>query len=330
MYLDPIRSRLRRHRILGALGVIMSKKVFVTGASGYIGGTVAVRLAKAGYQVKGLTRSESSADKLKTLGVEPVLGDLLDAALLGKCAKEADVVVDAADSDNEEAVKALIAALKGSDKVFIHTSGSSIVADQANGEPADKVYDESTQYTPAAGKQARVDIDKYVTDSAKDGIRAVVICPCLIYGKGSGVKTESQQVPGLINAAIESGTAKHIGRGENIWSTVHVDDLAGLYLLVIEKAPTGGLFLFAENGETTFKQIAENIKEGLGLKTAVGSWTIEEASQKFGAGMAIFALGSNSRIRGKKSRELGWQPSKNLVLEDVLRCCTSLTAGTPA
>lgn len=308
----------------------MSKKVFVTGASGYIGGTIAVKLAKAGYQVSGLTRSRSSGDKLKSLGIEPVIGDLSDVELLGSCAKAADIVVDAADSDHETAVRALIAALKGSDKVFIHTSGSSIVADQANGDSAERIYDESTQYTPDPKKQARVDIDKFVTDSAKDGIRSVVICPCLIYGKGSGVKTESQQVPNLITAALESGTAKCIGRGENIWSTVHVDDLADLYLIVVEKAPTGGLFLFAENGETTFKQIVEKIKAGLDLKTPVGSWTIEEASQKFGAGTATFGLGSNSRIRGKKSRELGWKPVKNEVLEDVLRCCKSLTAGAIA
>ncbi len=308
----------------------MSKKVFVTGASGYIGGTVGVKLANAGYQVSGLTRSQSSGAKLKRLGIEPVIGDLSDLELLADCARAADIVIDAADSDAEEAVKALVDALKGTDKVFIHTSGSSIVADQANGEPAERVYDESTQYTPDPGKQARVNIDKFVTNSAKDGIRAVVICPCLIYGKGSGVKTESQQVPNLINAARESGVAKCIGRGENIWSTVHVDDLANLYLLVVEKAPTGGLFLFAENGETTFKQIVEKIKDGLALKTPVGSWTIEEASKKFGAGAAIFGLGSNSRIRGKKSRELGWKPVKNEVLDDVQRCCKSLTADSTA
>jgi nucleoside-diphosphate-sugar epimerase len=306
----------------------MSKKVFVTGAAGYIGGSVAVRLLKAGYQVKGLTRSQTSADKLRSLGVEPVLGDLSDVELVTKCAREADIVVDAADSDNEAAVKTLISALNGSDKVLIHTSGSSIVADQANGEPSDRIFDETTKYKPEPQKQARVDIDNMVIESAKDGIRAVVICPCLIYGQGLGINSESQQIPGLIKLAIESGVAKHIGRGENIWSTVHIEDLADLYLLVIEKAPSGGLFLFAENGEVTFKQLVEKIKEGLDLKTPVANWPIEDASAKFGAGMAIFGLGSNSRIRGVKSRELGWQPTRNSAQEDVLRCCSSLTASS--
>jgi nucleoside-diphosphate-sugar epimerase len=306
----------------------MSKKVFVTGAAGYIGGSVAIKLVQAGYQVSGLTRSQASADKLRLLGVEPILGDLADAELLTKCGHDADIVVDAADSDNENAVRTLVSALKGSDKLFIHTSGSSIVADQANGEVSDRVFDERTEYRPEPGKQARVDIDNFILNSAKDGIRSVVICPCMIYGKGLGLKSESHQIPALTKAAIEIGIARHIGKGENIWSNVHIEDLADLYLLVIEKAPTGGVFLFAENGESSLKQIVEKIREGLGLKTAVENWPIADASAKFGAGMAIFGLGSNSRIRGVKSRELGWKPKINAVLDDAVRCCSSFTAGS--
>ncbi len=308
----------------------MVTKVFVTGAAGYIGGSVAARLVSAGYEVHGLTRSQSNADKLESMGIKAVVGDLSDSALLTKCATETDAVIDAADADNAAAVKSLIAALAGSDKVFIHTSGSSIVADQANGESSEIILSETTQYKPHEHKQARVNIDKQVTDSAAQGIRSVVICPCMIYGKGLGTKAESTQIPMLIKQAMKSGVARCIGKGNNIWSTVHIEDLADLYLNVIEKKPQGGVFLFAENGEVTFKQLAEKIKESLDLKTGVEEWPIESAAAEWGFETSVFALGSNSRIRAERSRQLGWTPQHNSALEDVRRSCSNLLASARA
>ncbi len=309
----------------------MAKQVFVTGVAGYIGGSVAARLVKAGYKVKGLTRLETNKDKLEAIGIEAVIGDLSDFALVTRHAQEADIVIDAADSDNEKAVKTFLEALKGSGKIFIHTSGSSIVSDQANGEPSenifdDHLYDQGSTFKPDPKKQARVDIDKLVLNAAQDGITSMVICPCLIYGKGSGIKPESQQIPNLANEARKSGVAKCIGRGENIWSTVHIDDLTELYLKAIEHGH-GGQFLFAENGEITFKEIAQTIKKSLNLQTEVLEWPVQEAIDSLGFGTAVFGLGSNSRIRGLQSRELGWQPSRKNVLEDAQRTCNALTAA---
>ena len=310
----------------------MTKQVFVTGVAGFIGGSVAARLVKAGYKVKGLTRLEANKDKLRAIGIEAVIGDLSNIELVTKHAQEADIVIDAADSDNEDAVKTFLEALKGSGKIFIHTSGSSIVSDQANGEPSENVfddhlYDQGNQFTPDPQKQPRVDLDKLVLNAAKDGITSIVICPCLIYGKGSGIKSESQQIPNLANEARRSGVAKCIGRGENIWSTVHIDDLTELYLKAIENEQ-GGLFLFAESGEITFKEIAQTIKAALNLKNEVLEWPVQEAVNCLGFGTAVFGLGSNSRIRGVQSRELGWQPSRKNVLKDIQRTCAALTSVT--
>ena len=309
----------------------MAKKVFITGVAGYIGGSVAAKLVQAGYKVKGLTRLEANKSKLAVIGIEAVVGDLSDIALVTKEAEEADIVIDAADSDNEEAVKIFLNALKGSGKIFIHTSGSSIVSDQANGEPGeniydDHLYDQGSKFVPDVQKQSRVDIDKLVLSASANDIKSIVICPCLIYGKGSGIKPENQQILNLINEARQTGVAKAIGRGENIWSTVHIDDLTELYLKAIEKAE-GGLFLFAENGEITFKQIAQTIKLALNLKTEVLAWPVQEAIDKLGFGTAVFGLGSNSRIRGVVSRSLGWQPTRNAVLADTKRTCEALTAA---
>jgi len=304
----------------------MAQKVFVTGAAGYIGGSIAALLVKNGYQVKGLTRSEPKAKELESRGITPEIGELSDPKLLAECAAEADIVVDAADSDNGPAVTAFINALAGSDKVFIHTSGSSIVSDRANGERSDRIFAEDTEYTPVPEKQARVDIDNQIIASAKMGIRSVVICPCLIYGEGLGANSESQQVPALIKQAIKSGTVRCIGRGHNVWSTIHIQDLANLYLAVIKDAPQGGVFVFAESGEVSFRDLAEKVRTSLAIKAPLEEWPIESAIKEWGSGAAVFGLGSNSRIRGERGRKMGWKPTRESVLDDVPRCCSRFAA----
>lgn len=310
----------------------MDKKVFITGTAGYIGGSVAARLVAAGYQVSGLTRHESNIARLKTIGVEAVVGDMQDTALLKECAEKADIVVNAADSDNQKVVETLLAALKGKEKTFVHTSGSSIVSDRANGEKSEKIYDESiydrgSYFCPDPLKEGRFAIDKMILQAASAGIRTAVICPCLIYGPGKGIKSESQQIPNMVTEALETGQAKCIGRGENIWSIVHVDDLTALYLMVVQSPPAAGkgIFLFAEHGETSLKYIGETIRRALDLAAPLAPWTVEDASAKLGFGAAVFGLGSNSRVRGVVSRELGWAPQHQELDADILRTCTALS-----
>src|SRR5512142_393283 len=100
-------------------------KIFCTGASGYIGGSVAAHLAAAGHQVTGLVRSQEKADAIRARGIAPLMGTLDDAGTLVEAARAADVIVNAASADHEGAADALLGALAGSGKPFIHTSGSS-------------------------------------------------------------------------------------------------------------------------------------------------------------------------------------------------------------
>ena len=115
-------------------------QIFVTGANGFIGGAVASALIADGHTVRGLVRSQAKADAVAACGVEAVVGSLDDAALLQAEARASDAVVNAASSDHRRAVEALIAALSGSGKPLIHSSGSSIVADLAMGEPSDRIF----------------------------------------------------------------------------------------------------------------------------------------------------------------------------------------------
>lgn len=296
-------------------------KALVIGASGYIGGSVASKLIAEEFEVTGTTSSEGRADELRVLGILPAVGSYKDATFVSELAKDADIVINAADSDARDLVEAILTALKGTRKKFIHTSGSSIVSDTACGEYAEKTYDESSPITPVPQKVARVAIDRLILDSAKDGIHTVVICPCMIYGRGLGMSKESIQIPSMINQAKKSKIARCVGRGLNVWSTVHIEDLVELYALAAKGSVPSGTFLFAENGEINFKSIAEEIKKSLELSAPVKEWPVDDAVAEWGEGMAKFALGSNSRIRGKVSRELGWKPTRNNVLEDVHRMC---------
>jgi nucleoside-diphosphate-sugar epimerase len=284
-------------------------QIFITGANGFIGGAVASALIADSHTVRGLVRSKAKADAVAACGVEPVVGSLDDAALLQAEARAADAVVNAASSDHRGAVEALIGGLSGSGKPLIHSSGSSIVADLAMGEPSDRIFHEATPIEPHADKAARVAIDQRVL--AACGIRSVVLCNTMIYGNALGAPAQSVQIPALVRQAKASGVARYIGRGLNRWSNVHIADVAALYTLAIAKAP-GGTFIYVESGEEALGEISKAIAARLGLGPAQ-PWSAEQAIAAWGRNMAVFSLGSNSRVRGKAAAALGWSPTRRSV-----------------
>ncbi len=289
-------------------------KIFITGASGFVGGTVARRLLDAGHSVRGLVRDERNAKQLSALGIDPVPGSLDDAALLVREAQRADGVIHTADSDHLPAVLALIAGLRGSGKPLLHTSGSSVIGDDARGNRlASTIYDEDTPFIVEPLKQPRRDIDLRVLAAADEGLRAVVICPSNIYGTGTGLKAGSFQIPFLVEYAKANGVVRIVGDGVNRWSNAHIDDVAELYLLALDKAPAGA-FYFIENGEASFAEIGDAIGRRMSLGSAQ-SWTVEEATAHWGEPHAHYTFGANSRVRAKRARdELGWAPQHSSVL----------------
>jgi len=295
--------------------------IFMTGATGYIGGSVAAAMMAAGHEVSGLVRSDARADQARDHGIAPVFGSLDDADVLAESAAEADAVINCASSDHRGAAEAMLAALEGSQKPFLHTSGSSIVGHADGGEAVDDVFDEASPLNPSLGRAARAALNDDILAWADRGVRAVILCPSLIYGLGRGAAEHSMQVPWLIELAEKYGIARHIGPGANIWSNVHIDDLVGLFGLALESAPAGG-FYFAENGENSMREVCEAINAMMGIGLFPESMTLEEASAEWGENAAHNTMGSNSRVRAKRAREeLGWSPGAPSLLDEIMTGC---------
>lgn len=283
-------------------------KIFMTGASGYIGGTVAAALRQAGHALSGLARSEGAADKLRANGIAPVRGELSSHGIVRNAARSADAVINCANAEDPFVVAAILEGLAGSGKPFLHTSGTSVVGDKAAGKFSPKIFHEDTPFEPLPEKIQRVAVQRAVLAAAAQGVRSAVLCPCLIYGQGRGANPDSIQVPSLIRQAVKSGVPRYVGEGGNVWSTVHVDDVASAYLLALDGARAGSFF-YIENGEAALKSIVQSIARLLGSKQAPQGWGIDEAIAEWGPQAAWFSLGGNSRVSADKARKLlGWKP----------------------
>ncbi len=287
-------------------------RIFITGANGFIGGAVASVLIKAGHEVRGLVRDQAKADAVAAQSITPVVGSLDDRDLLQAEARAAEGVVSAASSDHRGAIEALIAGLAGSGKPLVHSSGSSIVGDEAMGEPSERIFYEDTPLAPEPDKAARVALDRFVLGAP--GIRSVVLCNSMIYGNAIGAPARSVQIPALAQQARESGVARYIGRGLNRWSNVHIADVAALYALALTRAPAGS-FMYVESGEESLGEIARAIAARLGLGPAQ-SWPADAAIAAWGRQKAVFSLDSNSRVRGTAATALlGWTSRRRSITE---------------
>lgn len=289
------------------------KNIFITGINGYIGGTIAIKLQQNGYTVTGLVRKYADQEALKLMGIKTYIGTLQELNILQVGANEADAIIHTADSDDPEVASNLLRVLKGTTKTLIYTSGSSLAARLDNGEPDEYIYTEDYPLQEDSIQKHRIEINDQIIKSSRQGIRTIVIIPSMVYGIGLGLNKESKQIPMLIKAAKEKGIAVYIGKGENIWSNIHVEDLAELYRNALGKAKAGSIF-FAENGQSSFKEIAKSISKKLNYESDPLSISIEDASSYWGADLSAIALGSNCRVSADKARLfLNWKPTFDTI-----------------
>jgi nucleoside-diphosphate-sugar epimerase len=265
--------------------------------------------------VTGLVRSEEKAAALRERGLDPVIGALDDAEILTAAAQAADAVIHAASADHPGSVATLINALERSGKLFVHTTGSAIVADHADGEyAAETPLTEDSYFEPVPYRRTRVDMNRYVRQAAiEKGVRSIVICPAMVYGAGRGLQPHSEQIPRLIALSRQIGAGVYFGQGLNRYSNVHIDDLVDLYLLLMEKAP-GGSFFFAENGHDSFREIAGMIGALPGFDSKTVSLPVEDVIRQHGEA-ARLGVASNSLVSAANARRLGWSPSAPSLAE---------------
>lgn len=178
------------------------------------------------------------------------------------------------------------------------------------------MFTEDTYFEPVPFRQPRVAIDRYVRQAGIDkGIRTVVICPSMIYGTGRGLQPDSDQIPKLTALSRQIGAGVYFGKGLNRYSNVYIDDLTDLYMLAIDKAPAASFF-FAENGDASFKEIAESISRSLGLGGRTQSLPVDEVTRQYGEAVR-YGVASNSRVSAVNARRLGWFPKGPSLAEEV-------------
>jgi nucleoside-diphosphate-sugar epimerase len=288
-------------------------RVFVTGGSGFIGSAVVPELLGAGHQVLALARSDESAATLRAAGAEVHRGGLDDPEDLARAASGTDGVIHlafdhddfpnltrAAESDLR-VIETIGAALEGSDRPFVVTSGTLMLAS------VDGVATEEN--TPVPGTY-RSDSDLAALALAERGVRsAVVRLAPSVHGRG-----DQGFVPRLIDVARGKGVSAYVGGGTNRWPAVHRFDAARLFRLALESAPAGtGLHGAADEG-IPFKDIAAAI--GRGLDVPVQSIPAQEAESHFGwLGMPASIDNATSSERTRSL--LGWKPEQPGLIADL-------------
>ena len=292
-------------------------KVFLTGATGYVGSTVAEKLRAKRFEVLGLARSEESAAKLSASGIEPLRGDLNDVESLKKGAKEADAVVhtafvhDFADYDcavetENAAIATFSDALAGTNKPFVATSGSGFL-----GDTGETIADEDYPADRDSPFFARAEAEANILRMSAKGVRSVVLrLPLCVYGRGG-----SSFVPFMIEQAKAAGAANYANSGAERVSAVHVEDAADLYVMALETGTAKGLYNVAAE-MVTLKSLDESIARLLDLPAK--SVSAETLEKQFGAMMFGFLSINNQLSAEKAMSELGWRAKTNKTInEDI-------------
>ena len=287
-------------------------EVFLTGATGYIGTSVAEALQKAGHKVTGLARTPERAKQIEARGVRAYLGDLLKPETVAAPARAAEGVIHTASTNDANsaqadaaAVRAILKSLEGSGKPFVYTSGVWVL-----GSTGDKVANEQTPLNPTPLVAHRPAVEQEVLGYKDRGVRAIVIRPALVYGRGGSIPKMIAQ------SARETGAARYVGDGENRWPFVDVDDLAQLYVLALEKAPPGSLYHAAHGPSYRVREVAEAASIGAGSNGKTQATPLDEARKTMHAFADALVL--DQQVSGEKAKkELGWSPRAGSVLDDL-------------
>jgi nucleoside-diphosphate-sugar epimerase len=287
-------------------------RVFVTGATGFIGQATVRELRDAGHQVLGLARNDAAAESLARLGVEAHRGELSNREGLAAGARACDGVIHlafihdfsayaASVETDRRAVEALASALEGSGKPLVIASGTLMVA---------HVRPATEHDAPASVDVPRAAAEATVVKAAGRGVRgSVVRLPPTVHGAG-----DHGFVPMLIEIARRTGVSAFIDDGANRWPAVHRLDAARLFRLALENAAAGARLHAAAEEGVTMRALAEAIGAGIGVP--VRSITADEAPTHFGWMAAVVAM-DNPTSSALTREALGWRPQESGLMTDM-------------
>lgn len=316
-------------------------RVFVTGASGFIGSAVVQELIKAGHSVTALARSQESATALSAKGVRPYPGSLDDLASLRTAALDADGVIHLAymhalgqipisqrlrvffgglptgiisrvmavtSEADRRAIDTIGTALKGSGRPLVTTFGTLGLSHP--GFRASKLATEDDEPDPRSAGYARAKTEENVEALASMGVRATIIrLPPSVHGAG-----DTGFVPMLIGIARKKGHAAYIGEGRNRWPAVNRRDAALLFRLALEKGVAGTRYHGIGEEAIPFRSIAERISQNLKVTSGPIS---EKEGPKWFSFLSGFVATDNPSSGSSTRKQLGWEPTGSGLLEDL-------------
>jgi len=287
-------------------------RVFVTGATGFIGSALVPELIQAGHQVLGMTRSEKGAEALRKAGADVHHGTLEDVASLMAGAAQADAVIHLAFNhdfskiqanceEDGRAIEAMGEALAGSGRPFIGTAGV-LVDNLTTGKPFDEDDPKPVSQFPRVSEETTL-------ETVNNGVRGIVM-------RLSQIHDTRQQ--GLVSFLIQVARAKnvvaYVGDGSIRWAAAHVSDTARLYRLALEKGEAGSKWHAVGEQGVASKDIAEAL--GRRLNLPVVSISPEEAPTHFGF-LSHFMMLDSPTSNTKTRERLGWDPTGPTLIEDL-------------
>lgn len=279
-------------------------RTLIIGATGYAGSALTQRLAKAGHDVTGLARSESAERKLSGAGIRAVGGDVLAPGTITPLLPRFDAVVFMPRIDlqaESTVVPALLEAIEGTGKRFIFTSGTGVFAVKTDGDWDEVSYAEDDPFPCSPNVGVRVDTENVVRSASKRGIHSMVIRPPLVWGAGGIARSLMS-----LHASARAGAIGYLGRGLNMTSSIHVDDLAEIFALALERGVAGAVY-HAVSGEQSWRALAAEIARLRGLRTR--SLGVADAEELFGKAYTNIVFRCCNRSRCPRTRdELGWSP----------------------
>jgi nucleoside-diphosphate-sugar epimerase len=287
-------------------------KIFITGATGYIGFSVATALRRAGHDVWGLVRTEGKAQLLARNEIHPLPGSLQAPDSFRTIVEECSVLIHAAADyttdtfslDRKAIAELLTAARKGlRPKTLIYTSGVWL-----HGDTGGKLMDETAPLNPPKLVSLRPATEELVLKAS--GVRGLVIRPGCVYGRQGGLT-------GIWFKGADGDKAlKVVGDGNNRWAMVHVDDLADGYVRAAESGLTGEVFNVVDRSRSTVGEMARYVACAAGYEGAIEFVPVAAAAKTFGDMAECLVM--DQQVDGRKAtRLLGWQPQHNGFIEAV-------------